>query len=116
MLPAFQEQVISCDVIRILAGHLNLFINIQFNSQGIDYFSRNFILIGKHVIDDAGIALRLKVMAGSCIYQLGGYADFVTSLSHAAFQHITNSEFFGHLHYFYRFALVNKGRVACDDE
>src|SRR5580698_462248 len=76
----------------------------------------DLVLHREYVGEIAIVALSPDVAAGRSVVELRGNPHAVTHLAHAAFDHITDTELLGNLLHVDGLALVDEGRVACDDE
>lgn len=67
----------------------------QFWMHGAHDGGRDLVLKLKYVLQITVVALHPQVFAGGALDQLGGYANPITGLAHAALQHIVDTQILG---------------------
>ena len=111
-----QHQIIGVEAVSALAlDPLDLGAS-QAGLDGADHADRDLILHGEDVIERTVIALGPQMRAALGLDQLGGDADAIACLAHAAFQHVTDAEIAPDLLHVDRPAPVGGARIARDHE
>ena len=84
--------------------------------QGGDDGRGHLVLDGEDVLEVAVVSFRPEVVSGGAVDELGGDADPVARLAHAAFEHVAHAELPGDGAHVHGLALVGERGVAGDDE
>ena len=88
----------------------------QFGLDGADDGLRHLVLKREDVGELAVVVLGPNMVAGRRVDQLGGDANAISGLAHAALQHVAHAEVAGDLGHVHGLALVCEGRIARDHE
>jgi hypothetical protein len=110
------HQIPCVHAVRRFALGAKIFRGIELRLDRSDDRLGDLVLHGEHVGEAAVIALRPDVAAGSHVVELGGDADAVASLAHAALHHVADAELLGDLLHMDGLALVDERGIARDHE
>src|ERR1700730_8723606 len=103
-----QNKIIGVETVRPLAIHAFDFGETQARLDRTDDGQRDLVLKGEDIVRLSVVTLGPYMRSGCGINELPGYADAISRLAHAAFEHIAHAEFAADLLHVDGFALVGE--------